>query len=373
MADKVSKTNQIRDELLKCIAGRQWRSHQTIPSVRDLAKTYNSSTVSVQKALRELSKVGVIESRHRLGNFVADSNLASRMLGEMSVSQLAFVLPRWIQGGRANPSYTEILVGAEEEAARVHMSLLYASLPWDRNVNESSVVTPVIPAEGISGILLVGPTPASLAERFARVHNMPVVLVDNVVDMPNVGCVNTDNLSGAVRATEYLLRRGHRRIGMVAMDPQKLRVNERLAGFYAEMHRSGLTDQIAFIKQAEWDKDTMEGGYQVGTVLAKEGFNGATAILTINDTMAMGLIRAFREHNINVPRDISVMGIGDEPGAEICNPSLTTMRVDRLKIGRMGVRMLLDIVRHQQGYGEIHLLPMTLVERESVIDGPHDA
>jgi len=362
-----NKTGLIRERILKNIGDGVWGTGKAIPPVRELETLLAGNKQTIQKAIRELADAGVIESRPRLGNFVLDRALASELLTAGDGVQIAFLLPRWIQNGPGNPSFAEMLDGAEEAAAASGVSLIYKGLPWKHDEREFSLRSLEPDFRRLAGVLLVGPTPDYIAENFVRKAGIPVVLVDNIIDLPGVVSVTSDNLSGAARAVRHLYECGHRRIGMISVKPGKMRINERFAGFYAEMHRLELLDNIAFVEEAGWEDDTFRGGVECARRLAERGLNGATALLALNDNMALGAIQEFREHGIEVPRDLSVIGIGAEPIPDCYRPvRLTSMRIDRRELGRMGVKALLARLRTPDAVGEIVMQPMTLLPGETV-------
>ena len=146
-----------------------------------------------------------------------------------------------------------------------------------------------------------------------------------------------------------------------------MRINERMAGFYAEMHRLGLLENIAFIEETSWDGDTISGGTDCARSLLKKGLNGATAVLALNDHMAFGAMRTFQEAGMLIPDELSIMAIGCDPQvAEFCSPGLSTMRIDPRRMGELGLEALLELIRNPGTGGKNILLSMTLCEGGSV-------
>jgi LacI family transcriptional regulator len=361
------KSDLVKKCILEKIAKNFWKEGDRLPPIRSLEDEYKVNKLTVHKALKELAGCGVIDTLSRQGNYVISIGRAREELYSSNKEQIAFILPRWIQNGATNPSFSEMLSGASDAATSSGINLVYASLPWQKDETIFSLDELKLANRRISGALLVGPAPDHIVQHFISQAGIPVILLDNLSDQPGITCISSDNLGGAARAVKYLYENGHRRIGMVSVKPGKMRLNERFAGFYAEMHRLSLLNQIAFVHEEGWNDDTCEGGIKAGTTLAKNGLNDATAILALNDNMAMGMLQAFQMHNIKVPAQVSVMGIGDEPGANtVSHPPLTTMQVNRYNLGKLGVHILLDIMRNQRPCEEIILQPMILKVRASV-------
>lgn len=367
-----NRVDATRLRILRRIVKDKTSERQFLASIRELELETGCSRQTVHQALRELAEAGVLEAIPRRGYRLRDAGLAAELLDTADALQIAFVLPRWIENGVASPLFSEILNGAESaEVPGAGVNIVYLTLPWEAGEKTFSLEKLAFKSRRIAGALLVGPTPDFVAEQFIMKCGVPAVLVDNITDLPDATSVSQDNLSGAARAVRYLYQRGHRRIGMISVKPRKMRINERMAGFHAEMHRLGLLDRIAFVEEAAWDADTVTGGAEAAGNLIRRGFGGATAILALNDNMAFGAIRTFREHGIAVPEELSVMGIGNDPRiAEFCTPRLTTMCADMRRLGELGLQALLEKIRRPASGGRITLLSMTLAEGESVADGP---
>jgi len=96
-----------------------------------------------------------------------------------------------------------------------------------------------------------------------------------------------------------------------------------------------------------------------------------TAIVCYNDVAAIGAIRAFRDHGLRVPEDISVVGFDDIQSAAFHNPSLTTIGQPLHKMGTIAARVLLQRVRGQDSIPQMVSVLPELVIRESTCP-PHD-
>jgi DNA-binding LacI/PurR family transcriptional regulator len=128
---------------------------------------------------------------------------------------------------------------------------------------------------------------------------------------------------------DYLHSLGHRRLGFVGHHALLGPLNERM---------KTVLDAVARIPEIEVrtaaDADTLEGGRQATRALLASGF-APTAIICVNDVMAVGALREMRERGIRVPRDVSVTGFDNVKLSEFCYPALTTVHIPRERIGRI--------------------------------------
>jgi DNA-binding LacI/PurR family transcriptional regulator len=103
-------------------------------------------------------------------------------------------------------------------------------------------------------------------------------------------------------------------------------------------------------------------GYEAGRALVAERDLGA--VFVANDQMALGMLRAFTEAGVTVPRDVHVVGFDDVPEAAYFSPPLTTVRQDFIEVGRQAFELLLARLREEQR-GARHLITPELIVRES--------
>jgi LacI family transcriptional regulator len=118
--------------------------------------------------------------------------------------------------------------------------------------------------------------------------------------------------------------------------------------------------------QLELNISSPELGYPVVQQLLAQK-RPFTALVSFNDIAAIGAIRAFRDHNIRVPEDISVVGFDDIQSAAFHNPSLTTIRQPLHNMGTTAARILLERLRGTKDYPEQIAIVPELIIRESTM------
>ncbi|MEE8867741.1 MAG: LacI family DNA-binding transcriptional regulator [Acidipropionibacterium acidipropionici] len=171
-----------------------------------------------------------------------------------------------------------------------------------------------------------------------------------------VGCAQAEGIRAAV---EHLLGLGHRTVHFVAGPESSLQAQDRLAGWRATLAAHDCPVPVPV--QGDWTPDS---GYRAAEELLADP--DVTAVLTANDEMAAGVMRAFHEHGLSVPADISVVGF-DDVGAELLWPRLTTVRQDFEGIGRHLIAELAELMDHpgEMGRAAHVLVSSPLVVRES--------
>lgn len=183
----------------------------------------------------------------------------------------------------------------------------------------------------------------------------------------NLSSVSVDDAAAAARMVAYLLDHGHRRIAFIGGDLVSSQPSSaRLSGCIGELSRHGMALNPA--AQYVPARYTLPGGYAAMEQLLQT-VPGLTAVFAFSDIMAIGAIRALRDHGLRVPEDVSVCGFDGIELAAYLAPRLTTIRQPADRMASRGVAMLVHCI--EQHSGAVHeLVPYELLEGESVLRLP---
>ncbi|MFH0520499.1 LacI family DNA-binding transcriptional regulator [Streptomyces sp. M41] len=264
----------------------------------------------------------------------------------------------------SNPYFTEILQGVEAAALEHGYSLLIAD-PHDDPKHERKVVQ-LLHERRVDG-MIVAPSadPRELIAYLGR-HMVPTVLLDRVVDIPADGAtpfdqVCADSAEPMAQLVTHLAGLGHRRIALVAGLPGLSTTSERLSGY-----REGLTTAgLAYDENLVVHGDSASAGAEeaAGTLLSRA--TPPTALVTANNAMTIGALRALRDRGLSVPEDIALCCFDDFAWADLFSPRLTAIAQPSRDIGRQAVRVLLDRLDSPDGPTRTVRLPCTFVHRTS--------
>jgi DNA-binding LacI/PurR family transcriptional regulator len=152
--------------------------------------------------------------------------------------------------------------------------------------------------------------------------------------------IDVDGAAGIAMAVEHLLDLGHTRIAALAW-PESSRVgNNRIEGYFRALDAHGVTADPAWIIRGE-------GRYQFGYQAALElldlpSSERPTALVALNDPMAIGAMQAAREKNARIGVDFAIAGFDDAPMVQYLNPPLTSVRQPIWEVGQGLIPMLLQ-------------------------------
>ena len=170
----------------------------------------------------------------------------------------------------------------------------------------------------------------------------------------DVPSVNFNRAEATYKATRHLIELGHKNITYAGQE------DNRVQGYRQACMESGLPMSLYY----PTPRANMEASYEMAEqLLAYSPL--PTAITAGCDEVAIGLIKAFADHGIKVPGEIAVASIDNIPIAEYMTPSLTTVEVPQVDLGRMAVQMLINKAQQPDLPVASTLLPVKLIVRES--------
>ncbi|MDO4633644.1 MAG: LacI family DNA-binding transcriptional regulator [Eubacteriales bacterium] len=167
----------------------------------------------------------------------------------------------------------------------------------------------------------------------------PIVLMDRAVSS-EICCdrVLVDNVSATKHAVEYLLKRGHRRIGVLAGPKEIFTVDERLRGYLEALGEAGIRPDEKLIYCGDF---TLESGICGMKKLRAENPE-MTAVLAINYETTIGAMIGLNEQHLRVPEQMSLIGFDNRHFARACSPGLTFVAQPTRKIGEEVARLVLE-------------------------------
>ncbi len=209
---------------------------------------------------------------------------------------------------------------------------------------------------------------------YATMYHRPVRLPETLREAPTVllDCYSGDHsypsvvpneVRGGQTATEVLLKKGHRRIGLINnIDPIPATLG-RLEGYRAALEAYGVPYDEALTSA---DVSIPDGGYRCAIQLMKLP-QPPTAIFCFNDRMAMGAYDAIRKLDLKIPDDVAVMGFDNqEIIAAHLYPPLSTMELPHYQMGAWAINQLLKMIDSPEEVDPIqHTIECRLIERAS--------
>ncbi|MGW1544371.1 LacI family DNA-binding transcriptional regulator [Streptomyces sp. NPDC002309] len=264
----------------------------------------------------------------------------------------------------SNPYFTEILQGVEEAAVGQGYGLLIAD-PHDDPEHERKVVQ-LLHERRVDGLIVApSPSPRELLSYLHR-HQVPTVLLDRVVDGPADGTPRFDQICAqgsepVAGMVTHLAELGHRRIGLVAGRRGLSTTAERITGYRHGLAAAGLPHDERLVVHG--DSESAAGERATAALLSLAA--PPTALVTANNAMTIGALRALRARGLSVPADIALCCFDDFAWADLFSPRLTAIAQPGKELGAQAVRILLERLAAPDRPARTVRLPCTLVHRTS--------
>ena len=372
----------------------------------DIAKALGISKNSVSLALHNKAGVGPA-LRLKIAEAAKDMNYG----GSLSDFQrkrkfISVIVPEYLHD---DPYfYYDVFWAIEKEAAAKGCIIITSGV--SREDEEALALPPLANDDDVEliGFLIVGVISAGYFQKVCAL-GLPVLTVDiqynnKLAQRPDgaaavkpFGCVGSSNFSGGHLAADYLLSKGHKKIGFIGPVYTAQSVYERYCGFnyllstqedpaapppgqerpdsYGEVNGAALAHgtEHGFPRRERFDVLGQKGRFglfdtpeSLDPYLRKmKGF--PTAWFCAGDRIAVAAMNWLTHNGVKIPDDVSVIGFDDIPIAEMVFPKLTTIHVNRKLMGKLAVDSLVDMGREGSEVYNISL-PVALVERDSVKD-----
>ncbi|NES13817.1 MULTISPECIES: LacI family DNA-binding transcriptional regulator [Micromonospora] len=264
-----------------------------------------------------------------------------------------------------SPWAVEIIRGVEDVAHAAGIGTVVSAIHWRSSSARQWLHN--MRMRSTEGVIFVTSTLEPPLQAELRRLNIPVVIVDPAgVPPQEAPTIGATNWVGSLRATEYLLGLGHRRIGFIAGPPQLMCSRARLDGYRAALEAAGLGVDDRLICQGNFYH---EAGFAGGNHLLGMA-DPATAIIASSDQMALGVYEAVRRRGLRVPDDVSVVGFDDLPEVRWCSPPLTTVRQPLAEMGMLAARTVLRLAQGERIESPRVELATELVVRDSAAPWP---
>lgn len=353
----VPLVQQIQNGLREKIRTSALTSGTRLPSMRQMSDDMGVSLGVVKQAINTLTAEGYLRSEPREGVFVVGPQLQLRdvvlVLPSLQLEQMGRII-RGARAGLVGTSYRLIIQAA------------------DTDFDDQMHLLSYLDKDFVAGVLMCPPGLASYVEPIRKLIESGVVCVQatNYLDGVGSDAVSVDGLEMGRIAFDYLLSRGHRNIAVVDSTSDDRASVDIRAGADRVLHHYGLQyDALPRVKTSAGDLDAehpwARGQEAAAELLAR--YPNTTAMIGINQHLALGVYRAIKAAGKRLPDDISLVGIGSDLTVfSMTEPGITIVDDPLEKITERAAYRLRDIIEGRSGEPvTVHLAP-TLIERGSV-------
>jgi DNA-binding LacI/PurR family transcriptional regulator len=323
-------------------------------TLEEVAKRARVSTATVSRVLNNLEVVKD-STRRRVLQAVEElkyrPNLHARTLAGGKSNTIGMIV-----SNVGNPFFVDVFRSLDSAARDRSYEVLLEQTDYRVERLAESVRTML--GKRVAGLAVIVSEMSAEVIQEIEDSGVPVVFYDVGAPGPKTTNVRVRYEAGMQRVVHYLHSLGHRRMAFVGHHAglSPLQVREKV--FVETVGQYG--SEVEF--RTALNVDSPAGGAQASRDLLGGGFV-PTAIVCVNDYMAMGVLRELRAQGLSIPEDVSVTGFDNIEFSEFTNPALTTLNIPRASIGQMAVDALLGT--NNAGHAREILLDPELVVRDS--------
>lgn len=328
-------------------------------TIKDVAKKVNVSIATVSRVLNgqggysTATEEKVLNAIKELGY---QPNAFARGLINNKSNTVAILFPEV-----SSQFSSKILRGVEETVHGFGSSVIVCNTA--SHGQRTIKYLQLLAEKRVDGILFV--SEIITEEYFDKLESMhiPAVLVATESYKYPLPFVKVDDKHAAFTATDYLMKMGHHKIGMISGNKEDIIAGQpRIDGYKQALANKGLTfDEINIVHSKGFSFN--DGRDSLPNLL--EQAPDITAVFAASDAIAMGAISSAYKMGIKIPEELSIIGYDNLPISEMAIPPLTTVAQPLEKMGSVAAEMLFSMMDAGQKV-ESRIMPHTLIERESV-------
>ena len=288
-------------------------------------------------------------------------NAIARTLFKKESMTLGFILP-----DITNPFFSMVFGEAEKHALAADYSMILCNTRNDYDIEAKSLR--ILAEKQVDGIIFMGgrinrtrTDPGEAAEVQAILENIPIVMVNGRMNGVDCHIVRTNERQGVFDLVAYLADQGHKTVGLLGGMRGMTAADIKVRAFKQSAQEHGLEYRDEWIILP--DDFSIGCGTDTMLQLLEQG-DYPTAVLGINDLVAIGAIKGAHQYGLSVPDDIAITGFDDIHLAEIFPPGITTISHNFDQLGLIAIEVMIGLLNGEKVRKET-VIETTLVVRSS--------
>lgn len=330
-------------------------------TISEIAALAEVSTATVSRVLNG-NKAVSLETRRHIQEIIADHNyqpnILARSLSLKKTHNIGLIISHTADYLFTSPYFSKLIQAISYHANSQSYRLVLSTTKGEHSPEDTydELLHGVV-----EGLIVLDIQVHDKRLIWLEDNHIPFVLIGCSPEYPNVNYVDSDNVTGAYRATKYLLELGHKKVFFLNGTPEYVVFVSRERGYRQALQEAGIQPAQG---QVVYGGISVEAGYNLAQEFchyARDDFG----LLTASDLQACGAIAALKRTGLRVGHKVSVIGFDDIPLAQALDPPLTTVRQPIYQIGVEATRILIYQVEHPDEPCIQKVFPTELVIRQS--------
>jgi LacI family transcriptional regulator len=309
-------------------------------TISDIAKRAKVSPATVSRVLNNSGYVKE-DTKQRILAAIKEMNYTpsaiARSLSKSETNTIGVIVP-----DITNAYFGEIIKGISEIAEKNNLNIILFNT--DNYLEKEVRALNLLKEQRIKGIIM---TPGFGEEKFNETYiktinnlNIPIILVSADVKFTKLNGIFVDNIKGGFDATNILIKEGHTKIGIMAGLLSSEPIMDRLIGYKKALKANNIPFNNKYVFNGDFK---LEKAYEITKKLLEEK-DHPTALVVCSNMMTMGVIKALKEQNKDIPKDLAIVGFDKIDFLDMVGLNITYIEDNPIELGRASIDMLCDII-----------------------------
>ncbi|MGX7417913.1 GntR family transcriptional regulator [Carnobacterium gallinarum] len=348
----------IYDHLKNDIINQRYPYGAQVPTEKELTASYQVSRITAKRALTELENDGLIERTPGKGSFVTYQNHSTKQTYE-----IAFMLPFSQAAG-----LEYYVQGASDYLETTPYQLTIHSTEGNRQRQRELLTN--LTKDKWDGLIIYPESPGNSIDLLYHLHldGFPLVMLDKKLEGTKIPSVTSDNFTGGVLGTNYVMEMGHKKIAYLSTVDllENSSVRDRYLGYLKALHDHQVQDYSSSLNKNQFLHSHNSEDIQEYLLEVKRA--GITCIIAENDVIALSLLAEAKKIKLAIPEELSLIGFDNIQMTDLVSPQLTTIEQNFYQIGYLAAESLVTQINQQTNTGKnfSKTVPVSLIKRESV-------
>jgi len=331
-------------------------------TIKDVAKRANVATSTVSRVIsgnQTISKETQLRVRQAMEELNYYPNLTAKNLVKKNVEIIGVIMPRSAEDLFVNPFFPEVVRGIQVYAQENNYDLLMAT--GNDEEREKKTVERIVYGKRVDGVILLCSRVSDRLIEQLDDKKFPFVVIGKPLTRPHVNWIDNDNIKATYKVTKHLLRMGHRRIGFISGSLDFVVSLDRMDGYKTALEDDGLPFERDLVIHGEFDKESGRRAFQ--ELLSVD--NRPTAIITVDDVMALGLSLAAQELGFQIPNDLCIVSFNNTMMSELSYPGISSVDIGIYDLGYNAAKILIEQIKNPESESKQIIIPTRLIVRNS--------
>jgi LacI family transcriptional regulator len=341
---KQVKWVEIYRNLKEEINSKKYKRGDKFLRIKDICEKFKVSDITARRVLYELERENLIIQKPKIGTLIKSLGREIYMFTPFKIDD--FKILSGLEYIKAN-----ILKGVIEEGLRENVEIKFVSEEFVlENFNSDNIF-----------LILYHTLNPEIEKNLLKTERPTIIFLHTPISFKKVHTVRLDLYKGAYIATDYLIKKGYRRIGFITGSLSDEWFLSRFEGYVSALREKRIKFDMKLIKECNDVKEEVIERFKELLNLPEP----PDAIFCANDRRALYILKYCKEKNIKVPDDIAICGFDNIPETETIEPPLTTTSTEFKKIGEEAVKLSVYISEGKLDEIKDILIEPELIERKT--------